>query len=62
MRACSVRAAHRSAPLVLRAVVYRESVSIGQTDLTPVEVQQLVSRMGAEYKGNRYHLLQRNCR
>ena len=34
---------------------------MGETDLTQQEVQQLVSRMGNEYKGNRYHLLQRNC-
>ena len=25
------------------------------------EVHELVSKMGEEYKGNLYHLLQRNC-
>lgn len=42
-------------------VIFRQSVPMGETDLTQQEVQQLVSRMGNEYKGNRYHLLQRNC-
>lgn len=42
-------------------VVYRQSVTIGQTDLTRAEVEQLIFRMGDEYRGSRYHLLQRNC-
>lgn len=42
-------------------VVFRESIYLGDTDLTQAEVLQLVQTMGAEYKGNRYHLLQRNC-
>jgi len=42
--------------------VYRESVDMGCTDLTPEEVHQLVLALGRDwYKGNRYHLLQRNC-
>jgi hypothetical protein len=43
------------------AVVFRETVYLGDTDLTQNEVLQLVQRMGSEFKGNRYHLLQRNC-
>ncbi|KAG1681599.1 hypothetical protein FOA52_014107 [Chlamydomonas sp. UWO 241] len=42
-------------------VVFRESIYMGDSDLTRTEVQQLVQAMGTEYKGNRYHLLQRNC-
>ena len=34
---------------------------MGETSLSPAEVQQIVHEMGAPYKGNRYHLLQRNC-
>ena len=34
---------------------------MGDTDLTQNEVLQLVQKMGADFKGNRYHLLQRNC-
>ena len=43
------------------AVTFRESVEIGETALSPQEVQQVVHEMGSAYKGNRYHLLQKNC-
>ncbi|KXZ48970.1 hypothetical protein GPECTOR_24g260 [Gonium pectorale] len=42
-------------------VVYRESIPMGETNLSQQEIHQLVQRMGNEYKGNSYHLLQRNC-
>jgi hypothetical protein len=42
-------------------VVFRETIYMGDTDLTQDEVHALVQSMGAEYKGNKYHLLQRNC-
>mmetsp|Transcript_35035 Transcript_35035/g.63028 ORF Transcript_35035/g.63028 Transcript_35035/m.63028 type:complete len:211 (+) Transcript_35035:58-690(+) len=42
-------------------VVFRESILIGETDLSHQEVYRLVQQMGNEYKGNKYHLLQRNC-
>ncbi|KAI8469547.1 MAG: PPPDE putative peptidase domain-containing protein [Monoraphidium minutum] len=43
------------------AVLYRESVYMGETDLTPAQVQALVQQMGQQYRGNAYHLLQSNC-
>ncbi len=42
-------------------VVFRQSIMIGETGLSPEEVQMLVQTLGQTYKGNRYHLLQRNC-
>ena len=42
-------------------VIFRESIVVGETTLSQQEVQQLVHSMGETYKGNRYHLLQRNC-
>uniref|UniRef100_A0A7S0R2E0 PPPDE domain-containing protein n=1 Tax=Chlamydomonas leiostraca TaxID=1034604 RepID=A0A7S0R2E0_9CHLO len=42
-------------------VVFREAVFMGTTDLSQEEVQQLVFKMGYEYKGMKYHLLQKNC-
>eukprot|EP01025_Chloroclados_australasicus_P022980 TRINITY_DN2349_c0_g2_i5.p2 TRINITY_DN2349_c0_g2~~TRINITY_DN2349_c0_g2_i5.p2 ORF type:complete len:192 (-),score=11.84 TRINITY_DN2349_c0_g2_i5:1154-1729(-) len=42
-------------------VQFRSSIIIGETDLSREAVQQLVRRMGQFYKGNKYHLLQRNC-
>lgn len=40
---------------------YRESILMGETVLSPVEIGQLINKMGYYYKGSSYHLLQRNC-
>ena len=42
-------------------MVWRESVVIGETDLDPQEVQEVVQQLGTAYRGNAYHLLERNC-
>lgn len=42
-------------------VEFRKSITLGETKLSPDEVQHLVAKMGEQFKGNRYHLLQRNC-
>lgn len=42
-------------------VTFRERVVIGRTELSPQQVQDVVQEMGATFKGNSYHLLQRNC-
>lgn len=42
-------------------VTFRESAVVGVTELSSEEVQQLVHNLGQAYRGNRYHLLQRNC-
>lgn len=42
-------------------VLFRESVLVGHTQMSPQRVQQAVQEMGEQYKGNAYHLLQRNC-
>ena len=34
---------------------------VGQTDMDPQEVQEVVQQLGTEYRGNAYHLLERNC-
>lgn len=41
------------------AVTFRERIVVGDTSLTPQEVQDVVQDMGEVYKGNAYHLLQR---
>ena len=40
---------------------FRESIYIGESDLTEDEVSALIQRMGAEYRGRAYHLLEKNC-
>lgn len=41
--------------------VYRQSLQLGYTDFTEGEVRRLVSEMGKDYRGNRYHLMNKNC-
>lgn len=41
--------------------VYRESVYMGDTDLSRAEVWLLLERLKPEWPGNSYHLFQRNC-
>lgn len=55
----SVLVHHLSSSLC--TVVFRQSMLVGETTLTAEEVQMLVQTLGQTYKGNRYHLLQRNC-
>lgn len=43
------------------AVQFRESLHMGNSNLTQAEIHQLVQKLGGAYKGNSYHLLQRNC-
>ena len=48
--------------MYISAVVWRESVQVGETSMGSREVQQIVGELGsADFKGNAYHLLQRNC-
>lgn len=42
-------------------VEFRRSIPMGVCKLTRQEVRRLVVQMGKEYKGNAYHLLQKNC-
>ncbi|EFN55274.1 hypothetical protein CHLNCDRAFT_13602, partial [Chlorella variabilis] len=42
-------------------VAWREAIPVGHCDLSPAEVHAVVQQMGAQYRGNRYHLLQMNC-
>lgn len=46
---------------MMSAVLFRESIQVGTTQMSPQRVQQVVQEMGETYKGNAYHLLQRNC-
>lgn len=47
--------------MMVPAVLFRESIQVGTTQMSPQRVQQVVQEMGETYKGNAYHLLQRNC-
>jgi len=48
-------------PAQNRDHAFRETLSMGYTSLSPEEVDSMLSEMMIEWKGNTYHVLQRNC-
>jgi len=40
---------------------FRQSVFIGETELSSVQVQRILEDLGNTYHGNSYHVLKRNC-
>ncbi|XP_013178415.1 PREDICTED: desumoylating isopeptidase 2 isoform X2 [Papilio xuthus] len=40
---------------------FRQSVHIGYTDFSEEEVRRLVSELGKQFRGDRYHLMNNNC-
>ena len=42
-------------------VAFRQSFDLGETTLSPAAVEKLIIELGDIFRGNRYHLLQRNC-
>uniref|UniRef100_A0A914VZC3 PPPDE domain-containing protein n=1 Tax=Plectus sambesii TaxID=2011161 RepID=A0A914VZC3_9BILA len=40
---------------------FRESILVGETDFTAGDVRHMIQLMGHEYKGDRYHLISKNC-
>ena len=41
--------------------IYRESIILGTTDFTPSDVKKIIDQLGKEYRGDQYHLLNKNC-
>ncbi|XP_043252877.1 deubiquitinase DESI2 [Colletes gigas] len=40
---------------------YRQSVHIGYTDFTEEDVNRIVTELGKDFRGDRYHLMNKNC-
>ncbi|XP_064484656.1 deubiquitinase DESI2-like isoform X2 [Ornithodoros turicata] len=40
---------------------YKQTVLLGYTDFNQSDVRKIVEEMGKEYRGDRYHLMNRNC-
>ncbi|KAE9413433.1 hypothetical protein Angca_010114, partial [Angiostrongylus cantonensis] len=40
---------------------FRQCIVIGETSFTPTAVHELIKSLGQEYRGDRYHLISRNC-
>jgi len=43
------------------AICCRESIMIGTTDFLEVDVRSIIEQLGKEYRGDQYHLLNKNC-
>jgi len=40
---------------------FKQSLHLGNTDFTEHEVEKILEQLGKEYRGDRYHLMNRNC-
>lgn len=40
---------------------HRQSIHIGNTDFTQEDVKRIISELGKEFRGDRYHLMNNNC-
>ena len=40
---------------------YRQSIHVGYTDFTDKEVKKIVQELGKDFRGDRYHLMNKNC-
>lgn len=41
--------------------VFKETIVMGSTDFTDGDIKSIIDQMGREYKGEQYHLLNKNC-
>jgi len=40
---------------------FKQSLHLGNTDFTVMEVERIMEELGKEFRGDRYHLMSRNC-
>ncbi|XP_071449731.1 deubiquitinase DESI2 isoform X2 [Hetaerina americana] len=40
---------------------FRQSIHVGYTDFTEDEVKRIVAELGKDFRGDRYHLMNKNC-
>ncbi|CAH1792074.1 unnamed protein product [Owenia fusiformis] len=40
---------------------FKQSIEVGKTDFTVEDVKKIVDQFGKDFRGNQYHLLNRNC-
>lgn len=47
--------------LILWPLLSRESIYIGYTDFNVSDVKRILSELGKDFRGDRYHLMNKNC-
>lgn len=49
--------------LILCIVIFffRQSIHVGHTDFTEQDVKRIVQELGKDFRGDRYHLMNKNC-
>ncbi|KAE9556785.1 hypothetical protein FO519_000191 [Halicephalobus sp. NKZ332] len=40
---------------------FKETIHLGETDFSSFEVKKMIENLGEEYRGDRYHLITKNC-
>ncbi|KAF4522567.1 hypothetical protein B566_EDAN012858 [Ephemera danica] len=40
---------------------FRQSIPLGYTDFTDEDVKRIVAELGKDFRGDRYHLMNKNC-
>lgn len=43
------------------AVFCRQTIKLGSTDFNPNDVKNIVDQLGKDFRGDHYHLLNKNC-
>lgn len=46
---------------MIKFFIYRQSIHIGYTDFTEEDVARIITELGKDFRGDRYHLMNKNC-
>ena len=47
--------------IVSQLILCRQVIHLGYTDFTELDVQRIITELGKDFRGDKYHLMNRNC-